>query len=224
MVYLFLLISFIVFLFFLFVFAREDHFLMRKGIGTEDMFNISFLGLVVCLLAARTGYVLYHPSWNYLNPLVFFIFWYFPGFSFAFSIWGGIVFLYLYTKRKKLPIGRIYDIIGLAFFPAVVTYLFLSEFNTMLMRKPLSVWNITAAVCYIVFALLISWLFNKGVWRNGIVFNWSLFFFTLVRLITDMIALHNPSKFLLEDSLFIGLWVLSIILIVREIVVGLRRS
>lgn len=109
-----LVVSFIIFLFGLHVLAKEDLVFVRKNVTMEALFNLSFYAAGVGLLSSRIVYVLLHPSPGFLNPLVFFLFPYFPGLSLIGGVVGALVFVFLY-KRKKYPTGRIFDFFAMAF-------------------------------------------------------------------------------------------------------------
>ena len=74
----------------------------------EVLFNVAFYTMGVGLLSARIVYIVLHFSFGFLNPLVFFLFPYFPGLSLTGGVVGGAVFVLLY-KRKRFPTGRIFD-------------------------------------------------------------------------------------------------------------------
>src|SRR5260221_9633094 len=93
-------VSFIVFLFILYTTVKDDFVFLRRNVEIEHIFNTVFLGIPLTLFFARLFFVLFHPKWAYLNPLVFFVIPYFPGLFAGGGIIGAILFLYLYTKNK----------------------------------------------------------------------------------------------------------------------------
>lgn len=130
---LFLSLSFVLFLFCLHIFGKDDFILLRKNISLETLFNLAFIAAGIGLFSARVVYVAEHPSSTYLNPLVFFIFPYFPGLSLVGGICGSLVYLYLYCKQQKYPVGRVLDIFSMAFLSiipiGVIGQLFISQKN-----------------------------------------------------------------------------------------------
>lgn len=114
-----LIISFLVYLFALHVLAKEDLVFVRKNITLETLFNLSFYSAGLGLLFSRLIFVILNPSGDYLNPLVFLLFPYFPGLSLPGGIIGGITFVLLYNKRKRVPVGRILDFFSLSFLAAL---------------------------------------------------------------------------------------------------------
>jgi prolipoprotein diacylglyceryltransferase len=113
-----LIISLIVFLFCLHVLAKEDLIFVRKNITMEMLFNIAFYTIGVGILSARIIYVVEYFSLGFLNPLVFFLFPYFPGLSLVGGVVGATLFILLY-KAKKYPSGRIFDFFSMAFLAAL---------------------------------------------------------------------------------------------------------
>lgn len=109
-----LIVCLIIFLFGLHVLAKEDLVFVRKNITMEMLFNLAFYTAGVGLLSSRVVYVILHFSKGFLNPLVFFLFPYFPGLSLAGGVAGAMAFVMFY-KRKKYPSGRILDFYAMAF-------------------------------------------------------------------------------------------------------------
>jgi len=128
-----LLFCFSIFLFFLHFICRDDFILLRKDISLESVFNLAFITSAVALFTARLFYVFYHPSANFLNPLFFFLFPYFPGLSLSGGILGGGVFLFFFSRVKKMPSGRLFDFFSSAFLSSLpiglLGYYLLSKAN-----------------------------------------------------------------------------------------------
>lgn len=105
-----ILICFFFFLFVLHFLSRDDFVLLRKDISTEKVFNIAFAALPISLFFGRALYVINNPSSNFLNPLYFLLFPYFPGLSLIGAILGTSLFLYIIFRSKKMPIERLLDL------------------------------------------------------------------------------------------------------------------
>lgn len=133
----FLLLYLLVFLFTLYALARDDFLLLKKNISVEQMFNVAFITLFVGLFAARLLYVAFHFDLSYLNPLVFFLFPYFPGLSLPGGIIGVLLFSYFYLSAKKVPLGRTADFFGLAFLASLWTGLVVKTIVFSLLQKHL---------------------------------------------------------------------------------------
>ncbi len=110
-----LLFYLFVFLGFVFGFSKDDFVLMRRNITTDRVFNITFLVVLVGMLFARIFFVAFHFKSAYFNPLVFFLFPYFPGLSVAGGVGASALFLILFTYRSKLPTLHLFDIFSLSF-------------------------------------------------------------------------------------------------------------
>lgn len=106
---LFLFLSLLIFLFSLYWVGKDDLILLRKNIALEQLFNITLVTLGIGLLFARIFYVLFNPSTQYLNPLVFLVFPYYPGLSLFGGIVGASAYLWYLHYRKKIPFGRLAD-------------------------------------------------------------------------------------------------------------------
>lgn len=114
-----LLLCLVIYFFSLHVLAKEDLIFVRKNITLEALFNVSFSVLLVGLFLSRVVYVALNFEIGYLNPLVFFLFPYYPGLSFVGGVGGGIVFLYLLGRKRKFPTGRIFDFFALSLLAAL---------------------------------------------------------------------------------------------------------
>jgi len=110
-----ILLCFFIFLFALFVLTRDDFVLIRKDVTLDVVFNISFVAFAVSLTSSRILYVILNPSSDFLNPLVFLLFPYFPGLSLLGAVAGGVLFLVIICKQLKLPIGRLIDYFSISF-------------------------------------------------------------------------------------------------------------
>lgn len=105
----------VIFFFGLHVLAKDDLLLVRKNITIESLFNLAFIILFVGLFSARLVFVISNPDPVFLNPLVFFLFPYFPGLSLVGGIIGSMIFLFFYSQGRKLPLGKLYDFFSMSF-------------------------------------------------------------------------------------------------------------
>lgn len=104
-----MLLSTIVGLFCLYVLANDDVVFIRKNMTLERVFDTALFLAICMLLGARIGYVVLHWKPGYLNPLVFFLFPYFPGLSLAGAVATGVLCMGLFWRSSKLPLGRFFD-------------------------------------------------------------------------------------------------------------------
>jgi len=222
-----LAISLIVFLFCLHVLAKEDLIFVRKNITMEILFNIAFYTIGVGLLCSRLVYVIEHFSLGFLNPLVFFLFPYFPGLSLAGGVGGALVFTLMY-KAKKYPTGRIFDFFSMAFLAALPVGFF-GQGLLMGMQDRFSgiFMPIIFLITLVFFVKILFPLNTRGEIEDG-----SLgFLFVVVFSLTTLISLIVRAKNIVE--LFIQLDVILLIillifsfimLLVREKHISFRRS
>lgn len=179
-----LILCFVVFLYCVFAFAREDFILLRKNISLEHMFSTSFLTFFVGLFFARVFFVLGNFSAHYLNLLVFLVFIYFPGLSFAGAILGGLMFLALFLKRKKMPFGRVFDIFSLSFIFSVYVGN-LAVFIIDLFSKKIEFMTAGLSVLFLFGFILFSYLFANLKFRKDGSCGYSIIsFFALLDLIS----------------------------------------
>lgn len=102
-------------LFSVFIFSKEDVLFLRKNVTLDFLFNCALLASLGALFSSRLLYVLFNWSPNYLNPLVFFVFPYFPGLLLFGGIMGGwLVLLFLLHSKKTFPKARIADFFALS--------------------------------------------------------------------------------------------------------------
>ncbi|MBI2442811.1 MAG: prolipoprotein diacylglyceryl transferase [Candidatus Levybacteria bacterium] len=132
--FLFLLVGMITFLFSVYELGKDDMTFIRKNVSLDGLFTTAFLTMGVGILFARVFYVLFHFNSNYLNPLMFFLIFYYPGLSFPGGLLIGAIFLLFYARRKKMPLGHTVDYFGLALLSAMpfgyIANAFLEPFST----------------------------------------------------------------------------------------------
>lgn len=206
---LLLSICFFIFLFILFILANDDFVLLRKHVSIHNLFDLSFIVFVIALLSARVTYVLFHFSFGFLNPLVFFIFPYFPGLTISGGIIGATLFLFFYCIIGKLPQKRVWDIFSLAMLGCLPVGLLL-----FLLHEKKTFFSGIACIILIIFSfaffVFIIRLFQKGSIRDGATAWLSLSFFSFVSLLSGF--LYDKEKIFYSLSINqIMLFFLSII-------------
>ncbi len=213
----FLVVCFFIFLFVLFALANDDFVLLRRHVSIHNLFDISFVVFGISLLSARVLYVILHFSSGFLNPLVFFLFPYFPGLSIAGGIIGGTLFLFFYCNVAKLPQKRICDVFSLA----VVSCLPLGLFLLFLHGKKTLFLGIMAGILILIsfcFFVFLFRVFQKGNIRDGATSSLSISFFSLVSLFSGF--LYDKEKLFYSLSfnqiLLFFLFLIFLLLFLRE--------
>lgn len=159
-------ISFLTFLFFVYIFSRDDFLLIRRNVAVEHIFNSIFLGLLIVLFFSRLGYVLIHVNVHYLNPFVFFIIPYFPGMSVEAGIIAAVLWILWYTKKKKYPFPRILDILSIAYLYSWAIGFLVLAIEKLIARHAFLVEIASSGVLFLI-AGLITRIFLKGKWKEG---------------------------------------------------------
>jgi prolipoprotein diacylglyceryltransferase len=215
----FLFLSFLVYLFVLHVLAREDWVLMRKNVTLEQLFNIAVLTCMVGLFFARVFYVVFNPSWNYLNLLVFFLVPYFPGLSLPGGILGALLFLVYYAKLKKFPFERVADLLStvllLAFPVGLLGTLFLKErpHNMVIIGE-----LIFFPLLYFIMIKVVQPAVVRGEVKDGTSTFLTLMSISLVSFLANMIPFRKPEHFFMNggEILFFILFLFSLVYIIRH--------
>lgn len=183
-----LLISFFVFIFFLYFVSHDDFVLLRRDITSDNIFNIAFMLSGVALFSARLFYVIFHPSANFLNPLYFLLFPYFPGLSLLGGFTGGGIFLYAILKVKKMPVGRLMDLFTISILSSIpfglVGYYILAGYNFLSFNVIFTI--VSYIILFLVFAFFLFPRYSKGRVEEG---NMSILFlvaFSAISLLDSM--------------------------------------
>lgn len=185
-----LVISLVLFLFWLFIFANDDHVLLRKKIAIESVFDVSFITVAVMMFAARITYVIFHFSPGFMNPLVFVAIPYFPGLLLPGGVAGVVLFLSFFLPFKKLPLSRFLDIFVLSFIGTLPFGFTLLGLLSLSQRQPYGESFIIAAIFAIIFFSLRR-TFLHGKWKDGSIGLLLLVIFSLCMLGTHLGVLRG---------------------------------
>lgn len=209
-------ICFLVFLFSLYVLSRDDYVFLRKNISTEQVFNSAILNILIALFFARLFYVFLNPSLNFLNPLVFLLFPYFPGLSIAGGLMGGIIFLFFYFPKHKMPANRLFDfflfsflsVLPIGFLTAELWVLFAEKIKSPLEFLPFLIYTIV----FLFFAKVFVPMQKRGEIKGGSLGLLVLISYSIISLFFDIFS--KTDKILLflskEDFLLILIFLVAL--------------
>lgn len=214
-----LLICFFIFLFPAFLLSRDDFVFIRKDVTTEKVFNIAFVMFAASIFCARILYAVLNPGLNFLNPLVFFLFPYFPGLSLVGGVGGGVLFLLALSKFKKLPFGRLFDFFSISFlssFPfGILGYFLLSE-EFIFSPRPIILF-LTHVIVLIFFLKLLLPRMLRGRFKDGTVGFLFLISFSAVFLVDNAIGRgKNIFNLGIEDLILVIILYTSVVFIFRQ--------
>lgn len=192
LIFLVLVFCFFIFLYILFYLSKDDFVVIRKDISIDRIFNLAFLTAIVSLFSARVFYALFNPSSQFLNPLVFFAFPYFPGLSLIGGVIGGFLFIYLYSGYRKMPVGKMFDLLAMSFI-SVLPFGFLITFLLLLGKTDLfyNLLFIFSFIIFLFFAKIINPFSLRGEIKDG---SLGLIFISLFSLVYFTIKLFLNIK------------------------------
>lgn len=110
-----LILCFFLYLYVLYFLSKDDFVILRKDIPLDRVFNLALLTTLSSLIMSRAFYVISDPKPVFLNPLGFILFPYFPGLSQIGALLGGVIFLVLYSRWKKMPTGKFLDLFAFSY-------------------------------------------------------------------------------------------------------------
>jgi hypothetical protein len=190
-VFLIILFCFFIFLYVLYYISKDDFIIVRKDVSLESIFSTAFLVGFFSLISSRLFFAFFSQNQEYLNPIVFLAFPYFPGLSLTGSLIGGSLFLYFYTKYKKMPAGKIFDLFTMSFI-YVLPLGFLINF-IILFGKTTLFFNILFFISIFIFFLFAKIIFpfsTKGEIKDGslglIFLSLFAFFYFTIKLFLDI--------------------------------------
>jgi prolipoprotein diacylglyceryltransferase len=208
----------IVFLYALYRLVKDDYVFIRKGISLEQSFDIAFITLWISLFTSRVLYLLFHL---YQRENIFYDFFTMKkgGFSLTGAVVGGIIAIYLISKYRKVPLGRLCDFLSLSFL-YTLPLVFLS--NSILVTKDqlLSVF-LNAIIYFVLLIFFVQFLYPKILNRTlkegmlAIVF---LLLFSLIALTTSLLTtLKNIQSFINPENItLVLLFIFSLVLLVKQ--------
>lgn len=215
-----LFICFLVFLFCLYFLSRDDFVLLRKNVTMGKIFDLAILVCIASLLSARILYVLAHPDKSFLNPLVFFLFPYYPGLSILGGVMGGVFSLLLLLKINSMPQGRLLDFFAISLLSCLpigfLGYFLFVESGKILSARPLSLIVMYSAL-FIIFIKFLLPLLSKSQIKEGTISLLFLISFSLISLIESFMGRGgNRIYFNVEDIILLVMLLASLAFLIKH--------
>lgn len=205
-------ICFFLFLYIVYYLSKDDFVLSRKDIPVSKIFSLALLTGIVALFSARFVFALSYPTTVLLNPLGFLAFYHYGGLSLVGAIIGSEIFIYAYSRYKKMPAGKIFDLFILAFI-GVLPIGIIGNFIIHLGKVGLfeNILFFASIVLLIIFGKVIYPFSTKGEIKDGTlgyifiaIFSF-LYFLTALFLNLKDFSFINPENILLLLMLFSSL-------------------
>lgn len=214
-----LLVCFLIFLFCLYLLANDDFVLLRKDVSLERVFNIAFLVAIFSLISSRVLFIVLNPSSNFLNPLVFFLFPYFPGLTLTGGLVGGIIAFFILVKRGKSPTARLFDFFSISFLcPMALGFLgyFLLSKSKFFSFHYISLIVVYLALFVVFLKILLPRLLN-GQLKEGTIGIIFLISFSAISVLENFIGrIGKTFSFSIEDFILLFLFIVSLVFLVIQ--------
>lgn len=214
---IFLIVAAIGFFFCAFTLTHDDYLLTRRNISLETIFNTLFLVMFSSLLFGRIVYVLFHFTPRFLNPLVFFLFPYFPGLSLVGAITGGFLLAGGISLNSKIPTARFLDIVSLSFLCSYSIFYFPLSFSYLALIGHFQIVYACSLILYPALFLGALRVFLKAGLKDGSIAAIGIFFFSLLYSVFMFFDKTIDKKFFFESEgvfLFV-LFVVSTVYLLR---------
>lgn len=218
-----LLICLFVFLYCVYLLARDDFIFLRRDVTMEKLFNIIFLGSLFCFFFSRLFYGFFEEKSILSNPFVFLLFPYFPGLSLLGGVVGaGAVISFLAGRKKdSLPLGRIADFFSISFLITLpigfLGYFMFSENGFPIQR--------TASLIIIYFILFIIFLrfllprLLSDKLKEGTIAFLFLMSFSVISLINNFVSQEGKLfnfKIIPENIILLIVFIVAIVFFVKQ--------
>ena len=207
----------LVFLYDLYRFVKDDYIFIRKGISLEQSFDIAFITLWVGLFTARLLYLLLHLNKGE-NLFIDFLSFKNGGLSLTGAVIGGAIAVYLISRSKRLPLGRLSDFLSLSLLYAL-PLVFLVDAILVTKNNLLFVF-LNAIIYFVLLLFFVQFLYPKimnRTLREGMLATLFLLFFSLTALISSLLtSLNTISQFINPENIILSLlFVVSVILLIK---------
>lgn len=220
--HLLVLLPFLLFLFLLFVMTHEDFVFLRRSVTTEQVFDMAFLSGLAALLSARLLFVVLNFEQRFLNPFTFLLFPYSPGLSLAGGVFGGLLFVVLYSLKKRMPAARLFDFFATSLlFCLATTFALLTGWGVILQKAaltPIALLPLSYSVAAVFFIAMLLPLKQRNVVEEGSLGLLFLLFFSCILFIQNLLS-KQPTFLIFssaEDGILIVVFVFSLALLIRQ--------
>ena len=217
-----LIVCLVLFLYRIYHLGNDDYVLIKKNISLEEIFNSVILVSLFSLLTSRIFYVVLNPLPAFHSPLGFLLFPYFPGLSATGAVVGGAGVLFVYSRYRKFPIGRIFDFFSISFL-FVLPFGFLGYF---LLSGEVTVGALVKLVIFSVILFFTNiYLYPKASAleiKDGTISMLFMIFFSLVSLLGAAIDHPGKNYFLThrENFILLAFLITSVILFLKQEITG----
>lgn len=205
--------------------AIDDFVLLRKHVTMANLFDLAFITFIIGLFSARLIYIIFHFSPGFLNPLVFFIFPYFPGLFLGGGLIGSIIFLFFYTSFLKLPKERIFDIFSISFFSTLPIGLLLFAIHG---KKTLTTVfsEVILIIISFIFLFFIVRFFQKGSMKDGSISLLSLCIFSFTSFIAQFFLQKEKVFYFLsiDQIILFCLFIFSFLVFIKQEYLFFRKK
>jgi prolipoprotein diacylglyceryltransferase len=191
-----LIICLVLFLFRLYHVANDDIILAKKNISLDEIFNCALVCSLSALFFSRLFYVILNPQPVFFSPLGFLVFPYFPGLSLFGGIIGGSLAVFLYCRKYRYPLGRVFD-----FFTISLTFIIpFGILGYMLLSRNFSGEILLSLVFFMIMALVMNlYLHPKASSleiKDGTISILFLIFYSLIMLLVNAISHPGINNFI----------------------------
>ncbi|MGH7203793.1 MAG: prolipoprotein diacylglyceryl transferase family protein [Candidatus Levyibacteriota bacterium] len=213
-----LLPALLIFLFSLYRLVKDDYIFIRKGISLEQSYDISFITLWVSLFFSKLFYVLFYFH-SKQNIFVQFFSLKNGEFSLVGAIIGGIIALFIFSKYRKIPLGRLSDFFSLSFLYALPFGLLANAF--FVSKNQLLYLFLNVFIYFVVLLFFAQFLYPKilnRTMKEGMLSILFLVLFSGISLLTSMlVSLKDINTFIIpQNGVTLLLFIVSIMLLIRE--------
>jgi len=192
--------TFFIFFFTLYKLVKDDHVFLRKNVRPEQIFDVAFIVIMVCLFFSQFQF-----SKN--------------GSTLPFLVLGGSLSLYFIGRYKKLPLGRFYDFFTLSFLTSLPVWFLLMSLFSKKMELILYIINFFV---YLILTLIfmngfLPRIMNRTL-KDGKLSIFFLTFFSFFSLVVSVIRVIKERVVFLnaENILLILLFVVSLVLLLKQ--------